>query len=95
MDNYYTTRLVVRTTDELKGAYLAVCKAKGVTASEEIREFMANTVAAALQDDRQVKVLKKQADRKPKVVKLKKQINAKKRSICLALKAPRLRFKPF
>ena len=59
MDNYYTTRLVVRTTDELKGAYLAVCKAKGVTASEEIREFMANTVAAALQDDRQVKVLKK------------------------------------
>lgn len=59
LDNYYTTRLVVRTTDELKGAYLAVCKAKGVTASEEIREFMANTVAAALQDDRQVKVLKK------------------------------------
>ena len=39
LDNYYTTRLVVRTTDELKGAYLAVCKAKGVTASEEIRVY--------------------------------------------------------
>lgn len=58
MDHYYTTRLVVRTTDELKGAYLAVCKAKGITASEEIREFMAKAVAVALQDDRQVKVLK-------------------------------------
>ena len=58
MDHYYTTRLVVRTTDELKGAYLAVCKAKGVTASEEIRDFMAKAVASALQDDRQVKVLK-------------------------------------
>lgn len=62
MDHYYTTRLVVRTTDELKGAYLAVCKARDVVASEEIREFMAKTVADALQDDRQVKV-PKNADR--------------------------------
>lgn len=51
LDNYYTTRLTVRTTDELKGAYLGLCKAKGVVASDEIRAFMVSELEKALQDN--------------------------------------------
>lgn len=51
LDNYYTTRLTVRTTDELKGAYLGLCKARGVVASDEIRAFMVSELEKALQDN--------------------------------------------
>lgn len=43
--NNYPSRLVVRTSDELKGAYLGLCKARGVTASDEVRAYMAREIA--------------------------------------------------
>lgn len=57
MEKLYPTRLVVRTTVELKGAYFGLCKARGVLASDEIRDFMAREVAKALQDNRPTKVI--------------------------------------
>lgn len=48
MEQVYTSRLVVRTTDELKGAYLGLCKARGVTASDEVRAFMVRELESAL-----------------------------------------------
>jgi hypothetical protein len=48
MEQNYTSRLVVRTTDELKGAYLGLCKARGVTASDEVRAFMVEELEKAL-----------------------------------------------
>lgn len=57
MEQYYATRFTVRTTVELKGAYLGLCKARGVVASDEIRDFMAREVAQALQDNRPKKVI--------------------------------------
>ena len=52
MEKLYPTKLVVRTTVELKGAYFGLCKARGVVASDEIRDFMAREVAKALQDNK-------------------------------------------
>ena len=43
--NNYPSRLVVRTSDELKGAYLGLCKSRGVTASDEVRAYMAREIA--------------------------------------------------
>lgn len=57
MGQYYATRFTVRTTVELKGAYLGLCEARGVVASDEIRDFMAKEVAQALQDNRPKKVI--------------------------------------
>ena len=48
MEQNYTSRLVVRTTDELKGAYLGLCRARGVTASDEVRAFMVEELEKAL-----------------------------------------------
>ena len=48
MEQIFTSRLVVRTTDELKGAYLGLCKARGVTASDEVRAFMVKELELAL-----------------------------------------------
>lgn len=47
---YYNTRLIIRTTEELKGAYLGLCRSKGVTASDEVRAFMARELQKAAQD---------------------------------------------
>ena len=57
MGQYYATRFTVRTTVELKGAYLGLCEARGVVASDEIRDFMASEVSKALQDTRPQKVI--------------------------------------
>lgn len=64
MSVYYDTKLAVKLRSELKGAYLALCKSQGVTASEKLREFIAKEVAEGLQDGRQVKVARTAATKK-------------------------------
>lgn len=57
MGQYYATRFTVRTTVELKGAYLGLCEARGVVASDEIRDFMTRELTKALEDTRSQKVI--------------------------------------
>lgn len=57
MGQYYATRFTVRTTVELKGAYLGLCEARGVVASDEIRDFMTRELSKALEDNRPKKVI--------------------------------------
>lgn len=57
MADYYDARLSLKLTEELKSAYSGLCKARGVTVSEKLREFMAKDLADALKDDRQFKAL--------------------------------------
>lgn len=47
MARHYTTRFVVRCTEDFKGAYLGLCEARGVTASDEIRAFVARELSDA------------------------------------------------
>lgn len=44
----YPTRFVVKCTKELKGAYLGLCRAKGVSASDEIRAFVVRELQEAM-----------------------------------------------
>lgn len=60
VDNY-TTRLTVRTTVDLKGAYLGLCRARGVVASDEIRAFMVRELAEAVQDKQSKKAIQNAA----------------------------------
>lgn len=57
MADYYDARLSLKLTEELKNAYAGLCKARGVTVSEKLREFMAKDLAEALQGDRQFKAV--------------------------------------
>lgn len=57
MADYYDARLSLKLTEELKSAYAGLCKARGVTVSEKLREFMAKDLADALQGDRQFKAV--------------------------------------
>lgn len=57
MADYYDARLSLKLTEELKSAYAGLCKARGVTVSEKLREFMSKDLADALQDDRQYKAV--------------------------------------
>jgi hypothetical protein len=57
MGEYYDARLQLKLTEELKGAYTGLCKARNVTVSEKLREFMAKELADALQDERQFKAV--------------------------------------
>lgn len=55
MSEYYDARLQLKLTEELKCSYAGLCKARGVTVSEKLREFMAQELAEALKDERQFK----------------------------------------
>lgn len=55
MGEYYDARLHFKLTEELKCSYAGLCKARGVTVSERLREYMAQELAEALQDERQFK----------------------------------------
>lgn len=57
MSEYYDARLQLKLTEELKCSYAGLCKARGVTVSEKLREFMTQELAEALQDDRQFKAV--------------------------------------
>lgn len=57
MSEYYDARLQLKLTEELKGAYAGLCKARGVTVSEKLREFMAKELTEALQGERQFKAV--------------------------------------
>jgi hypothetical protein len=57
MSEYYDARLQLKLTEELKCSYAGLCKARGVTVSEKLREFMAKELADALQGERQVKAV--------------------------------------
>lgn len=57
MGEYYDARLQLKLTEELKGAYTGLCKARGVTVSEKLREFMTQELTEALQGERQFKAV--------------------------------------
>ena len=41
------TTLVIRLPSDLKGSFQGLCKARGVTVSEELRRFIADSIANA------------------------------------------------
>lgn len=41
------TTLVIRLPSDLKGSFQGLCKARGVSVSEELRRFMADSIADA------------------------------------------------
>jgi hypothetical protein len=41
------TTLVIRLPSDLKGSFQGLCKARGVSVSEELRRFMADSIASA------------------------------------------------